>query len=104
MDVVGKLPTEVRRQIEGIHLNLSLSGEAREARGLPGYAPGDFQANLTRAWGRISMTDQHRPFTTPHCSRLLDLLEPDYVTHEFIFDSVEDRRSKIATQRGALGK
>ncbi|MDD4836037.1 MAG: hypothetical protein PHU72_02870 [Dethiosulfovibrio sp.] len=101
-DVVGRLPTEVRRRIEGIHLNLSLSGEAREAQGWPGYAPGDFQANLTRAWERLSMTDQHRPFTTPHCSRLLDLLEPDYVTHEFIFDSVEDRRSKIATQRGAL--
>ncbi|MCF4151322.1 hypothetical protein L2W58_05855 [Dethiosulfovibrio sp. F2B] len=101
--VLGGLPKEIRSRIEGVHLSLSLSGEMREAHDWLDHDPEeDFMVRLDRAWRRMSKIDQHRPFSTSACRRLLDLLEPDYLTHEFICDDIEDRRSKILTQRRAL--
>ncbi len=42
----------------------------------------DLAAFITDAFDHIGMIDQHMPFSDPGCGRLLDILQPDYVTHE----------------------
>ena len=34
------------------------------------------------AYPHIMRIDQHMPFSDPRCAELLDVLEPDFVTHE----------------------
>ena len=43
---------------------------------------GDLMAYISDAFGHISSIDQHMPFSDPACLRLVELLEPDFVTHE----------------------
>lgn len=105
LDVLRELPRDIRERIEGVHLSLSLSGALRESPDWYDDARGeDFIRRLDRAWEKMSLTDQHRPFSTPACLRVLEALDPGYLTHEFLCRTAEERRSKILTQRRAMGK
>ena len=42
----------------------------------------DTMAFITEAFGHISNIDQHMPFDDPRCLELIDILKPEYVTHE----------------------
>ena len=45
--------------------------------------PGDdIISYISEAFGHISRIDQHMPFSDPRCNRLLEILRPEYVTHE----------------------
>lgn len=45
--------------------------------------PGDdLMAFISSAFGHISNIDQHMPFSDPACLELIDILRPEYVTHE----------------------
>lgn len=105
LEVMGRLPGNIRERIEGVHLSLSLSGDLRES---PDWydevRDEDFAARLDRAWVKMSMTDQHRPFRSSACLRIIEALGPNYLTHEFLSRTPEERRSKILTQRRAMGK
>ena len=47
--------------------------------------------------------DQHKPFTCPEVRGLVERLDPDYLTFEFITETREQLEEAIATQRLALG-
>jgi len=72
---------EMRRLIHGIHLSSSLSGYYRDhfIRKVPDVLTPECIMN------HIGSIDQHRPFRTEAASRIVELIEPDYVTHE-LFD------------------
>ena len=42
----------------------------------------DIISYISEAFGHISRIDQHMPFSDPRCNRLLEILRPEYVTHE----------------------
>ncbi len=43
---------------------------------------GDLSDFIASAYPHITKVDQHMPFSDPRCAELLEVLEPDYVTHE----------------------
>lgn len=105
IEVLGRLPQGIRRRIEGVHLSLSLSGALRESPDWNHDADGEgFLRRLNRAWEKMSLMDQHRPFTSSACLRVVEALEPDYLTHEFLCRTLEEREYKIRTQRRAMGR
>ncbi len=105
LTVMRRLPEDLRSRIEGMHLCLSLSGGLRSSpHWFETTREGSLRARIDRAWEKMALTDEHRPFSSPACRRIVDEVAPRYLTHEFLSRTPAERRSKILTQRRALGK
>ena len=89
--------------IHGMHLNRSLSGEYTESvrRNLP-----DLSGSYPERWGKmfeyIFRADQHRPFLCRGVEQLVDRIAPEYLTLEFISNSLEEHRALLRQQMAAL--
>ena len=73
---------DVIEKIETVHFHFSASADYRNSfeEILPEEGKlGDF---LSAMYKHISRIDQHKPFTSPECAGLIDILKPDYLTHE----------------------
>ena len=71
-------------RIRGLHFHQSLSGSY--CRKTVGETPADFPLpyydEFARNYGHILQIDRHRPWTEPECTRILDRVQPRYLTHE----------------------
>lgn len=103
---LAQLTPRVRERIEGLHLNLSLSGayqRAAHAAGLPaGFAAMPFAERYTVARDHVAEIDQHRPFTTPRCRAIIDALRPAVVTHELLMRTRAELEQSLTAQYRAL--
>ena len=86
--------------IKGIHLSCSLSGEYQ--RRVAGKIPDVVNVETIRH--HIISMDQHRPFATDAAKRIVDCIEPLYVTHELFADDFSIPLDKVQLQRRAMGK
>ena len=87
-----------RHYIKGIHLHCSLSGEyIKSSKNNPKE-----QATPADIMSHVMKIDEHLPFTTHAVSRLIDFIKPQYVTHEFINQSLDEWSQKIIIQQRAL--
>lgn len=88
-----------REKIKGIHLHYSLSGSYVEQskRNVPQ------QFTMLDIMNHVLRIDQHRPFTSPSAQRILDVVRPEFLVHEFLNSSLPDWEAKIACQQQALG-
>ena len=50
----------------------------------------------------VLQVDRHQPFQTDAARRIVDLVRPDYLVHEFIQRSRSDWEEKLQTQQSAL--
>ena len=93
---------EVGKRVYGLHLHQSISGMyVREMmyRHAGECRPLDWQ----EAMDYVTHVDRHEPFRTEAARRILDVVQPDYLVHEFCQRSRADWEQKIRTQRLALG-
>lgn len=101
VDVVSEYPCDMASRIYGMHLHLSTSADFVRT-----YAPpkidGDMgiMERLSMAYGYVSKLDQHRPFTSPSCKQIVDIVDPEFLTHEIVSDSWDSRLSDFSAQRG----
>ena len=91
---------ETASLIRGIHLSCSLSGEYVENFERV-YRPSEIPECL---FHHISSIDQHRPFTDTAVRKVIELVQPDYLVHEFIYTDKADFERKIMTQLKACRK
>lgn len=105
---LAALPPRVRERIEGVHLNLSLSGAYQRtslAAGLPvGFATLPFAERYTLARDHVAQIDQHRPFTTPRCREIVAAVRPKVVTHELLMRSRTEWEQSLMIQYCALNR
>lgn len=90
----------LKEQIQGLHLNLSLSAAYRK--------------NCHRCCGEIFTSeqimehiraiDQHRGFSNPSLARMRELIEPKYINHELYFNNINELRLLLQKQLKAWGK
>ena len=75
---------ELSRSIYGLHFHQSVSGAfCRKNIGkLPEGFPLDYYEEFSRNYAVILQIDRHRPWTNPECVRILNRVEPKYLTHE----------------------
>jgi sugar phosphate isomerase/epimerase len=72
------------KRVKGLHFHQSVSGAY--CRRVVGRVPEDFPKEYFAAFGysysHIQAIDRHRPWTDPDCVRIIDRVEPEYLTHE----------------------
>jgi len=96
--VVNRLGS-LKSLIKGIHLSCSLSGEYQ--RQTAGKIPKAVSEETIR--NHIISIDQHRPFETDAAKRIVDCVEPLYVTHELFGDDFSIPEEKVRRQMRAMG-
>ena len=90
------------KRIWGVHLHQSLSGAyTREMihRHVGESRPLDWRETTDY----VRHVDRHEPFRTEAARRIVDMVQPDYLVHEFLHRSRVDLEQKLRTQRFALG-
>jgi sugar phosphate isomerase/epimerase len=103
---LARLSPRVRARIEGLHLNLSLSGAYQrksQAAGIPaGFDALPFAERYTLARDHVAEIDQHRPFTTSRCREIIDAVRPAVVTHELLMRTRAELERNLTVQYRAL--
>ena len=85
--------------IKGVHLHKSLSGMYAEKC----KAAGITFDSMEKALSYTLDIDQHQPFTDPGVRKILSVIRPEYLVHEFVPSDFADWHKKITVQRQALG-
>ena len=100
---VAEQGEEVRRAIRGVHLNQSLTGEymARVAAHPP-LLSADPQKRMEQVYTHAFCCDRHRPFTCPGVRDLIEWIDPEYLTFEFISRSRTEHEAMLRAQLAAL--
>ncbi|MBQ8491452.1 MAG: hypothetical protein IJ536_02820, partial [Acidaminococcaceae bacterium] len=80
--------------IRGVHLSCSLSG---------GYQKSfvrEYPKNVTfgEMYKHIVQIDQHQPFRTKAARRILEFVQPHYITHEMIYSTLTELEEKLEIQ------
>ena len=72
------------RSVRGLHFHQSVSGAyVRSHTGsLPAGWSGDYFREFPACYAHIQRIDRHRPWTNPECVRIIDTVEPSFLTHE----------------------
>ena len=93
---------EVAKSIYGLHFHQSVSGAycRKNVGKLPENFPLEYNDEFGRSYAHILQIDRHRPWTDPDCVRIIDRVEPKYLTHEL---SSGPRRSQLGAVRRQLG-
>ena len=75
---------ELAKRIYGLHFHQSVSGAyVRKHVGvLPPEFTDDYFTNFGVNYGHILQIDRHLPWTDPNCVKILDAVQPKYLTHE----------------------
>ena len=85
---------ELAGLIKGVHLSCSLSGEYQKT------FPRIFRPETTfwDTYKHITAIDRHSPFQTKAARRIVEFVQPHYVTHEMIYSTLEEMREKLKIQ------
>lgn len=89
---------EYKKYIRGMHLSCSLSGQYHKQL-LP---EGERRSDPMSVGKHISQLDQHRCFREAGLKKLMDLVKPEYVTHELFFKDFEELQSFLQQQQPLL--
>ena len=106
LSVLSKYSDELMDRFEGIHFHHSLSGnfmQGKKCIDVPdNYCDLSFSERFGKVMDVVGQIDHHLPFKSNKCSKIVDLVSPDYLTHEFMLGDFESIDYKISTQRSAL--
>jgi len=106
LETLSQLSADIRKRIQSMHLNLSLSGEYQLQQIRKGL-PADWE-NLTHgekystARKHVLKIDQHLPFQTQRVKEIVDLIQPHTVIHEFITPNMAIYDDYLQEQMGVL--
>lgn len=96
---------ELAKSIKALHLHKSTTGDVVAALKQKTIVPeADFYDRFSQSYSIILDIDQHLPLENPRAREILELVEPEFVTHEI---SAKDRYQKVErvqTQMRALGR
>lgn len=96
---------ELAKSIYGLHFHQSVSGDY--CRKTVGKLPVDFPLSYNEEFGRnyahILQIDQHRPWTDEECVRILEMIQPKYLTHELAGNVEGGRINAIQKQMRLIG-
>lgn len=108
LDLLSRHSEDFIKKIEGMHFHCSLSGEfMRNSMDLEipeGFGELPFHERLMSVMGILDQMDQHMPFSSENCSQIVDMVSPDYLTHEFVATDLRSLDEKLYIQTQALRK
>jgi len=99
-DIFSRYPDEMKEKIGTVHLHLSTSAEYRNTFEPVERPPGETAMEaVTRIYPHVSKIDQHRPFSNKGCRILVDMLSPDFITHEMMRPTMDEIVRDFSQQR-----
>jgi len=105
---IAQLSHATRQRIKSVHFQCSVSGIYQKEHCFCdppfGFAELPYAQQISQLMPMIAEIDQHRPFTNGACFRILEILKPEYVVHEFTSTSRKEFEEKIKTQKNTLKK
>jgi len=103
LKIVKEYPKEMIDRIDVVHLHMSLSADyINKCMEDTAELKVDDADIMPKAYGHICKVDQHRPFTDASCAKILNILKPNYVTHEISAPTPSERISGFKGQRSLL--
>ncbi len=92
------------RTVRGVHLHQSLTGDyAREVMENPPDLGKTYRERSSKMFYHAFAVDKHQPFTGKGIRELIDRIDPEYLTFEFITDDNAQHKAFLRAQREALG-
>ncbi len=95
---------ELSKSIYGLHFHQSVSG--KYCRKNVGKVPEDFPLawlqEFARIYPHIQQIDRHRPWTDEECVRIVERVQPKYLTHELSGNVYRGKVSAIRSQMRVL--
>jgi hypothetical protein len=102
--MIDRLPVATRQRIRAVHLHCSTSGNHRQAASPPLALAGmPYRKSALAHADYHRQIDEHRPFSDPACRKIVAMLRPDFVVHEFVANSPDAMQAAIRQQRALLG-
>ena len=97
---------ELAKRIYGLHFHQSVSGAyVRKHVGvLPPEFTDDYFTNFGVNYGHILQIDRHLPWTDPNCVKILDAVQPKYLTHELSSGPNRPQLAAVKRQLGTIRK
>ncbi|MRT92657.1 sugar phosphate isomerase [Ancylomarina sp. 16SWW S1-10-2] len=106
LEKLNQLSSDIRKRIQSIHLNLSLSGEyqlKQMRKGLPAdWENLNHTEKYNSAKNHVLKIDQHLPFQTERVKEIVDFVQPHTIVHEFITPTMVKYDAYLKQQMGAL--
>lgn len=104
LDKIRKIG-DLKQHIKGLHLNCSLSGDyvlqyLNDKKF--NFDSSDFKKAYGEVFKHIFKIDMHMPFSSPKVRTLVEYINPDYLTYEFLSSSLSQLEEYISTQNRAL--
>jgi hypothetical protein len=95
--ILDRYPKELIDRIVTMHLHVNSSADPLKdyPRG-GGIDSAPIMQRVERAYGYVSSVDQHRPFSLRSVTRLVEMVQPKFVTHEM---GAQDPVAKVADYR-----
>ena len=89
--------------IRGIHLNQSLTGAyMRRVRRNPPILSQNYCEKSGQLFVYVFQADQHKPFVAPGVRELIERIDPNYLTFEFISNDLKEHKTMLRRQWMAL--
>lgn len=97
---------ELSKRIYGLHFHQSVSGDYVRAHTgtLPANFTEDYFQNFTTCYPHIQRIDRHLPWTDPDCVKILDAVQPRYLTHELSSGPNRPQLAAVKRQLGTIRK
>jgi len=100
---IGRLPVTTRQRIRAVHFHCSTSGKYRQAQISPAVRPGMTPQEKARVLlDHRRRIDEHRPFSDPACKKIVRMLCPEFLVHEFVASTPDTMQAAIRQQRSLL--
>ena len=96
---------ELAKYFKALHLHKSITGEYIQRHKTLDITPKEeFYERWAQGYDIILNIDKHQPFENPRVQEILELVEPEYVTHEISAKTKEEKLEKVLIQMKALGR
>ena len=97
---------ELSRRIYGLHFHQSVSGAyvRKHTGSIPPEFTDDYFTNFGINYSHILRIDRHLPWTDPSCVKILDAVQPKYLTHELSSGPNRPQLAAVKRQLGTIRK
>ena len=97
---------ELAKRVCGLHFHQSVSGAyvRKHVGAMPPEFTGDYFADFSVNYSHILQIDRHLPWTDPNCVKILDAVQPKYLTHELSSGPNRPQLAAVKRQLGTIRK
>lgn len=101
--VIGGQPPAVRQRIRAVHFHCSTPGAYRQQYHSPVLPGMTYREKARVLANHHRQVDEHRPFSDPACRKIVAMLRPDFLVHEFAINTPDGMQAALRQQRALIG-